>query len=612
MRRILAASATLTACLFSTSAHAFAPDASGIAETGDLRPPSKAAIGHDKASFMAATGDSSQEGDGSFTFLGSESLPVGTFAFDAAGNSAHPVMTYFKNKVGNSKVELQQTSENTSGKQSTVSFIQTLGGVPILGTYALAHINAGKVTYARHYLVTPPKLTTTPAIDADTAMNDALMDVRSFAQDGNVTKAPELAIFYVLGQPTLVWQVPVTTQAPFASYDEYVDAQASGVVGRHKVSLDAVAGSVQANVEPTCEGEAPVPTNIPYVQWTPGRATNAQGQFQSPSNISQAQVKLNGAYFSIYSADSRNYTWAPELQQAPATNDIFLNSMPLGQVDPYVYLNQARSFMRNRALTTEGIENSNLFGWFASQVQVNANLPSGYAGFSCNAFYDPGSTSLNFYVDYPAWGCNNSGRSNKIVYHEYGHSIHHHLTANNSTFNLQMSEGVADYAMATITNDPNVTGLTGCNNILSSPGSVRPYRPTIRTCVNHYTYCGDTRCDAFPGDEVHHSAPVMCGALWDMRTQLMADLGADDGAEKADQIFLRFLSYATDMSSAYTAAIAADDDDDGDPSNGTNHSCAINKAFLGDDAGFAHFPGQVIYRVPCVKVKGRRVRAKGE
>ena len=604
MRRFFVAIATLTTCLMSTAAHAFAPDASGVADTSDLRPPSNAALKQGSSKLVAP------QGDGSFTFLGQESLPVASFAFDAAGNNAHPVLTYFQKKAGNPNVELLQTSNNTDGTQATVSFIQTLQGIPILGTYALAHINNGKVNYARHFLVTPPDLNTTPSVNAESAETDALVDVRGFAQDANITKAPELAVVYIMNQPTLVWQVGVASQAPFASWDEYVDAQGGGVVGRHKVSLDAVAGSVNANVEPTCEGEAPVSTPIPFVQWTPGRATNAQGQFSSSSNVSQAAVSLNGAYFAIDSADNRNYTWVPQLQQAPANNSITLNNMPLSQVDPYVYLNQARSFMQDRAMSTAGIQNTPIFRWFNGQVQVNANLPSGYQGFSCNAFYDPGSLSLNFYVDYPAWGCNNSGRSNKIVYHEYGHSIHHHLTANNSTFNMQMSEGVADYTMATITKDPNVTGLTGCNNILSSPGIVRPYKPTIRTCVNHYTYCGDTRCDAFPGDEVHHSAPVMCGALWDMRTELMKDMGEDAGARTADQIFLRFLAYATDMSSAYTAAIAADEDDDGDPSNGTTHSCAINKAFLGDNEGFAHFPGQVIYRVPCAKVKGRRIKER--
>ena len=94
----------------------------------------------------------------------------------------------------------------------------------------------------------------------------------------------------------------------------------------------------------------------------------------------------------------------------------------------------------------------------------------------------------------------------------------------------------------------------------------------------------------------------MCGALWDMRKQLISDLGQDQGALKADQIFLRFLAHATDMSAAYSAAIAADDDNDNNPANGTVHSCAINKAFLGDDnGGFDHFPGQVSERVPCVK-----------
>ena len=296
--------------------------------------------------------------------------------------------------------------------------------------------------------------------------------------------------------------------------------------------------------------------------------------------------------FCVQSATNYNVRWSVALEKAPAFNEISLDEAPLGQLDPYFHANRARSWVEDRISDMPDMQSSRLQRWSKRQVLINSDLTG-----TCNAFYSPNDESLNFYQ--ATQGCNNSGRAAKVVYHEYGHSVHDHLTANASTFDGQLSEGISDYISATITNDPNMTGLMDCHSVL-------PGYTTLRTCVNNYTYCSDPRkCNSVPQHisrrlgEVHNAAPVICGALWDLRTNLVKRYGEAAGVEKADQLFLRFLRLATDMNSSYTAAIAADEDDDNNPRNGTVHSCEINRAFLGTNGGTAHFPDAIRQGVPC-------------
>jgi hypothetical protein len=174
------------------------------------------------------------------------------------------------------------------------------------------------------------------------------------------------------------------------------------------------------------------------------------------------------------------------------------------------------------------------------------------------------------------------------VYHEYAHGIHAHSTPVDAGVSPdpQVSEGIADYVAATLTGNPNMRGIFGCDD-------------NFRSCVNNLSYCEGGNCDFDANSEPHAAGQVLCGAWWKLRDQLIARYGNVQGVATADRLHLRFLTFVGNMHSAYQAAIAADDDDDGDPSNGTHHSCEINAAFL-DALGpqLPHFPGQP-QRVPC-------------
>jgi hypothetical protein len=536
-------------------------------------------------------GDASTEQN--MTFLGVQHLEKPRFRTESVDGDTAAVIHYFRQVTKAPDLELLPLSHTQDGNSpyELYGFVQSVKGVPILGTFALGEVQQESILYARHYLIDPPHLNVTPGIDKVTAAGLANEDILSFARSAVQVGEPTLAIVHSGNAPILVYQVKIDSEAPWSFWTVSIDANSGKVVAREQSSVNSVGGVVTAKVEPSCQGDAPQSVPMPYVQWTRGLATSGDGTFFSERNLSAAQVSLNGAFFRIQSYAGDNAQAVLPLSSGAGNNTLTFTQAPLSQTDPYYYASQARAWVRDHARDVPALSRSRIWNWTATQLPIKVNLPSGHLNFSCNAFYD--GRALNFYQGDARHGCNNSGRAAKIVYHEYGHGIHDHLTANSYTFDHQVSEGVADYVMASITGSPDVTGLMGCNSVLRGIN-------TMRTCVNSYTYClNKRRCNSFPGDEPHNSAPIMCGALWELRNSFKQQYGEEAGKRRADAFFLKFLTRVTDMNSAYSAAIDADEDNDHDRSNGTVHSCAINAAFLGT-GGFAHFPDLRGQRVPCV------------
>ena len=545
------------------------------------------------------------DADGSVTFLGSRPLADAGRQILAPDELRRSLAAYFIGASGGATdfrlLDIHQDSSGPDGGRRRLVFVQTFQDIPLLGTYALAMVDGGRLTYARHFVVDPKRLATAdvassddPFISAAQAQAAAAIDLKDKVQRARTSLAPELAWLAQGTAFSLVWDVPVSTDAPFAQWSIYIDAQHGTVKGRKKLSFDAVAGAISAAIEPSCQGDVPVEVTMPHIDWGGGRVTDAEGHFFHPDTVGEAEVTLSGPFARIEAPVGTAHRWASALTETPGFNAVVADGPPSAQLDAYVYVHQARQWVRDTL--GEGADpNTHIVRWTNQQLPVRVDLPSGHRGQSCNAFYD--GQSLNFFVENPNLGCNNTGRVAKIVYHEYGHGVHDHLTAARSTLNKQVSEGAADYVAATITNDPHITGLLGCDTVIE--GGIGA-RSNLRTCRNAYNYCRSRRCSSYPRDEEHNAGPVLCGALWDLREAMIARYGDAEGVARADRFVLRFLTLVTDMSSAYAAAIAADEDDDHNPANGTTHSCEINQAFLGVGVDKrAHFPDAVRDRVPC-------------
>jgi MYXO-CTERM domain-containing protein len=178
----------------------------------------------------------------------------------------------------------------------------------------------------------------------------------------------------------------------------------------------------------------------------------------------------------------------------------------------------------------------------------------------CNAF----SSGTDVHLARGTPECENTGRVADIVMHEFGHSLHFHESIPDvGAYQLQLSEGLADFNAANITEDSGIgRGLD------FTDAASREIDPVGR----EYTYPRDVTFDA------HATGMIVSGALWDLRKALIAELGHDPGVALTEKIFLGVLRRAADLPTSYDAALIADDDD-GDLANGTPHFCTIQHAF---------------------------------
>jgi cysteine-rich repeat protein len=179
---------------------------------------------------------------------------------------------------------------------------------------------------------------------------------------------------------------------------------------------------------------------------------------------------------------------------------------------------------------------------------------------SCNAYAT--FTDVHFYL--ASAQCQNTGRLADIVFHEFGHAFHYHSYLLGSGVDAALSEGLADFNAANINEDSGVgRGFYYTNE------PVRELDPPGR----EYRWPED-----YVAVDPHQTGLIIGGALWDVRTALVGELGHDAGVAQTEKLYAGILQRAADIPSTYMQALVADDDD-ADLSNGTPHYCAIERAF---------------------------------
>jgi cysteine-rich repeat protein len=218
------------------------------------------------------------------------------------------------------------------------------------------------------------------------------------------------------------------------------------------------------------------------------------------------------------------------------------------QLSTYIYASRAKAKAR--------LINPAVSAWLDQQLPFYVNE----TGISCNAFTT--TTDLHFFRGDST--CENTGRVADIVFHEFGHALHFHsLIAGAGQFELNLTEGLADFNAANLTEDPGVG-----RGLYYDDSPVRQIDP----------YGFDWRWPDDNDVDAHLEGRIISGALWDLRTTFIRELGHDPGVVLTDQIFAGVMQRAADIPSAYTAALVADDDD-ANLANGTPHYCEIQRAF---------------------------------
>ena len=244
---------------------------------------------------------------------------------------------------------------------------------------------------------------------------------------------------------------------------------------------------------------------------------------------------------SLSLADGGTLTW-------DKTTDEFGDA----QLSSFVFASQAKAFVHDNI-------DPSLTWADTSLLPVNVNINQ-----TCNANYN--GSSINFYRATTGVGgtqCQNTGRISDVVYHEFGHSVHHHAVIDGvGMVDGGVGEGMADVLAALITRDHGMGRGFFFND--------QPLRDLDQTQTLRYP-------DDLTG-EVHADGEIVGQAFWDMKKELIAKLGVEPGELAARKIYYGIIQRSVDIPTTYIEALVADDND-GDLTNGTPNMCAINAGY---------------------------------
>jgi len=257
--------------------------------------------------------------------------------------------------------------------------------------------------------------------------------------------------------------------------------------------------------------------------------------------------------------------------------------------------------------------------WLQQKLTVNVDLNQ-----VCNAYWD--GTSLNFFKS--GSGCGNTGEIASISLHEYGHGLDQN-DGNGTSTDLGTAESYGDTTAVIMTHDSCVgpgfrgvncsgygdacTSCTGVRDVdwgkhaAATPATVASFIQTH--CPGDPTYAGPC------GGEGHCESYVASEAVWDFAARDLPNPASAAAWTIVERLW--YLSRAT-ATSAFTCNTApatwtsdgcatgslwrtmrAADDDDGDLTNGTPHSCQLFAAFDRHGIACASDPGANVCFAGC-------------
>ncbi|MBI4817986.1 MAG: M36 family metallopeptidase [Deltaproteobacteria bacterium] len=424
---------------------------------------------------------------------------------------------------------------------ATATLAQRFRGVLVRDGVVIFAFHAGRLSVVHNYSFAKLDVSTEPRLAANAALEVAMALVRSDAPTSERIGDPELRIWVPSDDARdarLAWAVSARSMTPRTERVVFVDAQTNELLA---VDDEVRAARVRLQVETTQDGPTS-PVTLPFLTVGSGQ-TDGDGLLAG----SGGEASYTGARARVVDASGA----ALERFQIPAQG-IDLTPNNLSQADPFAHVLAVKSFSSSYAPR---------LAWLDQRLDVRVNIAD-----ECNAFWD--GSSVSFFAAGP--NCRNSGRIASVVYHEFGHGLHAALT---SRMDGALSEGAGDFWSCSFRGDARMgVGFVGNGAAIRRLDRSRIYP---RDFIN----------------EVHEDGLIFATALWELRSALMAKHGDWNGVRITNRIFLRALSQGPDLSTAYPAMIAGDDDD-ANADNGTPNACEINQIFrahgLVDGGSFSH------------------------
>ena len=447
---------------------------------------------------------------------------------DVAERAARAFVAAHAELFGTAADGLVLAANELDGDVRTVGFRQTSQGLPVVGgqvAFVFSHDRLFAVL-AHAYpdvrtAAVAPRAGVTRAIYPLAPGDYRVVEVREVA----APHGPERWTEYVaLDGTPLARTSNVMRATGTLAYDAGVryatGPRASFPAGAAAITIDGAAATTGADGSFAWTGTSPA-TVVPGVTGTYVQVIDESGM---------------PATASLPAQDGQTVTWS---EAGNETGD--------AQVSAFVYASLAKAKARE--------VNPAVAAWLDTPLPVHVDT----AG-SCDAY----STADELHLFLAGAGCQNTALVGDVVFHEFGHTLHaHSIIAGAGAFQPELSEGLADFGAANLTEDPGVG-----RGFYFTDDPVRDLDPP-----GHEQHWPED-IDA----DTHVTGDILAGALWDLRKALVRDLGHDAGVVQTEKIFTGIMQRAASIPASYLAALVADDDD-GNLGNGTPHECAIRQAF---------------------------------
>jgi MYXO-CTERM domain-containing protein len=451
---------------------------------------------------------------------------------------------------------VSNVTHGDAGEMRTVAFAQRHDGMAVLGGQVSFLFKKDRLLLMSSAAMPNVKVGTVARAVVDVATPAQTWIESVYGARPTVLSVGDAAILPVIRPDSIEYRtvrtVVVDLDEPRARWDVYVDAASGAPVARRQTLMFGT-GTLRfdAPIRYPAAGRMAYPAQNAAITVDAGAATTdsvgvftfaGTGTASVTATVSGSLVRVtnNGAAgisTTVAVSDGSSGTW----NASAVVNDD-------AQVSAYVHAGLIKAYAK--------AELAPQMAWLDGQIEVVAN-----EGGSCNAY----STGDDIHFYRASTQCENTARLADVIYHEFGHSLHAHAIIQGAgAFDTHSSEGIADYLAATYTNDPGM----GRGFFIGSATPLRHIDPSTM----EYRYPEDM------DEDPHMSGLIVAGALWDLRKELVAQLGETAGRQKADDFLMAVLARGSEIPTAYPEILAYDDDD-GNLANGTPNKCLVDRTF---------------------------------
>jgi len=452
------------------------------------------------------------------------------------------------------------------------SFRISIGTIPVRDAGLSVTIGAmsGQLMAVSSTIGAMPTNAATPAVASETVANN-LSQYLGDDKNTPVTSASQPGLVYVCspryGCLRLAYEMTIRQASGPHEWRITIDAVTGKLIEKkemlefigHDQPASSTSGTILATVHPGSPFDSLITVGLPS-SWIAieGKlaTTDSLGNWTyDNSGVSSApfNTSFSGPFAHVVRNDTTNDTLHGLLGQS---NIVVWNDQNSSSAerDAFYHVSLARNYCMKLDTSLHKLNDP---------VTINVNLP-----FSCNAFYDADSNTLNFFRS--GNECNNSAEITDVVFHEFGHDVaraRYSDGPNGHLTNAAMSEGFADLVSAFMRDDPRI----GIGFFQNNKDKI------LRTCDNTKSFPADINPDP------HVTGEIISGAFWDLRKMI--------GHDMAERLFhkMEWLNPdAPDIESADVLDggllitlldLLLADDDDNNLTNGTPHSTAILRAF---------------------------------